>query len=190
MYSDFTIVIKGWAIYPFFIFHLKIHKMFRSFDSLREAGFAGFKSVRDLWNDCSCIPNERGVYVVLNPTCSNKAFLPKGVGGYFKGTDPNVSLSKLDFKWIQDCHVLYIGQAGGNGSSATLRKRLKQYLDFGKGKPVGHKGGRYIWQLKHHNELVMAWRVLRTDDPSFVENQLLSAFCNQYGKLPFANLRM
>ena len=121
--------------------------MYKNLSSVKKAGFTGFKTVEQLWNDYSGIPSERGIYVILNPDCSQQKFLERGVGGFFKGKDPNVSLNELTTKWIDGCHLLYIGQAGGNNSSATLRKRLKQYLDFGQGKPVGHFGGRLIWQL-------------------------------------------
>ena len=142
----------------------------------------------ELWNDFNLVPNERGIYLILNPDCSKKQFLSLGSGGYFKGKNPNVSETQLELNWINDCHILYIGQAGGNDSSASLRKRLKQYLDFGKGKPVGHYGGRLIWQLSHYPELLVAWKVTKTANPRDEEKKLIGSFVDFYGKLPFANL--
>ena len=75
------------------------------------------------------------------------------------------------------------------GKEATLRSRILQYLKFGQGKPVGHKGGRYIWQLSDAEELLFCWKPLPTDEPEDVESMLISEFKHQYaGKRPFANL--
>lgn len=163
--------------------------MFQDLSKIKESGFSGFKTIAQLWNDNSCLPNERGVYMILNPDCSVKQFLPKGVGGYFKDKDPNISLSDLQGNWLDNCHVVYIGQAGGNGSASTLRGRLKQYLDFGKGKPVGHYGGRLIWQLENHKNLIVAWKVTKDKDPREEESILINDFHSYYGKLPFSNLK-
>lgn len=164
--------------------------MYKDLSSIKELGFSGFKSVEQLWNDYSIIPNERGVYIILNPDCSQKQFLTRGSGGFFKKEDPNVTIERLTSKWIDDCHLLYIGQAGGKGSSNTLKKRIKQYMEFGKGKPVGHKGGRFIWQLSHHQKLLVAWKVTAFVDPREEEAKLIREFHSYYdGKLPFANLR-
>jgi hypothetical protein len=84
-------------------------------------------------------------------------------------------LEELSKNWVENSFVVYVGQAGGNDSAATLRKRLKQYLDFGKGKPVGHYGGRLIWQIQHHPEILIAWKVLTKDDPKIIERKLI--FC-------------
>jgi hypothetical protein len=163
--------------------------MYNSIDTIKASGFTGFKTIAQLWNDYSIIPNESGIYLILNPHCSCKQYLKKGVGGFFKGKDPNLSVEELDKNWVNGCHVLYIGKAGGIGSSATLRKRLKQYLDFGKGKPVGHYGGRLIWQLANHPELIVAWKSKTTADPRTEERNLLREFEGHYVVLPFANLR-
>ena len=162
--------------------------MFQDLSKLKEAGFTGFLPIANLWNDHSVIPKEPGVYLILNTDLSKKSFLSTGVGGFFKGQDPNVSIDKLSAKWVDTSHVIYIGKAGGDNSSATLRQRLKQYLDFGKGKPVGHRGGRYIWQLSHHPELLIAWKILKNTDPRTEEKKLIADFDFNYGKLPFANL--
>ena len=154
-----------------------------------KAGFDGFKTVEQLWIDYSTIPDVRGVYLILNPDCTKKQFLEKGVGGYFKGKNPNLSIQQLTSKWVENSHILYIGQAGGKGSSATIRKRIKQYLEFGKGKPVGHYGGRLIWQLSNLKGLIVAWKATFTTDPKKGESKLLRAFNESYGKLPFANFK-
>lgn len=162
--------------------------MFQDLTAIKEAGFTGFKTIAQLWNDPSSIPNEKGIYLILNPDCSKNQFMAKGVGGFFKGKDPNLGLNELKSNWVDDCRVIYIGQAGGNGSGATLKKRLKQYLDFGKGKPVGHYGGRLIWQISHHPELMVAWKVLKDSDAKAQEKYLIQQFVDYYGRLPFANL--
>jgi len=164
--------------------------LFKDLDSIKAAGFTGFRTIKDLWNDDSSIPNERGVYIVLTLEPSLKKFALKGAAGFFKQRNPNVSLEELQKNWVHDSHIIYIGQAGGNGSSSTLRIRLRQYLNFGKGKPVGHYGGRYIWQLQNPSDLLLAWKVLMHDDPKIVERGLLLDFISSYGKMPFANLTM
>jgi len=159
-------------------------------DSLGQAGFTGFLSIQQLWKDHSPVPAQRGVYTVLNPDCNKNQFLANGVGGFFKERNPNVATALLQQKWIHNCPVVYIGQAGGNASSATLRGRIKQLLDFGKGKPVGHYGGRYLWQIAHHPELLVAWKASPDQDPREAEKELMQEFMGYYGKLPFANLTM
>ena len=104
---------------------------------------------KDLWNDKSMIPKQMGIYMVLN-TEPNVDFINPGVGGFFKGKDPNVDILQLKEKFV-DATVVYIGKAGGTSSKATLFSRLGQYLSFGQTKNIGHYGGRYIWQLKNHD---------------------------------------
>lgn len=71
----------------------------------------------------------------------------------------------------------------------TLRKRLKQYIDFGAGKRAGHRGGRYVWQLADARELTICWRPIEAGDPRDAEHALIQAFKHRYGARPFANLR-
>jgi hypothetical protein len=118
----------------------------------------------------------------------NSEFLEKGCGGHFKGKNPNVAISELQKNWVNDAKVVYIGKAGGTGKKATLKSRLKQYLHFGLGKPVGHWGGRLIWQLKHSSDLVICWKSLPTDEPRDYEAKLIKLFISKFGKRPFANL--
>lgn len=162
---------------------------FGEIESFKNEGFYGVVSVKSLLNNYSQIPAIRGVYMVLRIITKEPFFLDKGSGGYFKGTDPNVAIKILQEKWVYNTPVLYIGKAGGEGKEATLRSRILQYLKFGQGKPVGHKGGRYIWQLSDAEELLFCWKPLPTDEPEDVESMLISEFKHQYaGKRPFANL--
>ena len=85
-------------------------------------GFEGFISVKDLWIDKSMIPRQMGVYMVLNME-SNVEFINPGVGGFFKGKDPNVDIPQLKEKFV-NATVVYIGKAGGSSSKATLFSRI------------------------------------------------------------------
>ena len=152
-------------------------------------GFTGFVTVRDLRTDeLRQVPNAPGVYVFLRESDESPLFRRVSVGGHFKGKDPTVALEKLHAKWVPATKVVYIGKAGHLGRPPTLRTRLRQYLDFGSGKPVGHWGGRYIWQLEDSDELVVCWKVTEGEDPEDVELGLITAFRHAHGCLPFANL--
>jgi hypothetical protein len=148
--------------------------------------FHGFKTIKELKQDISSIPNQKGVYLVLFKN-NQPVFLEKNIGGHFKGKDPSVPITKLKSNWISNEEIIYIGQAGGNGSNVTLRKRLKQYLQFGSGKPVGHWGGRLIWQLKGSDELIIAWKET-IEDPYIIESEMIAKFKEKHGGRPFANL--
>lgn len=164
---------------------------FKSIDNLRSNGFSGFISVSALRQDLTPIPEIRGVYMVVRQIGSRPQFRVTGSGGHYKGKDPNVPLEVLRKNWVEETCVLYIGKAGDEHSHATLRSRLWQYLQFGEGKPVGHKGGRYIWQLEEAEDLLFCWKPLPTGNPSKEETALLMAFKRQYAeRLPFANLRL
>ncbi|RYG23123.1 MAG: hypothetical protein EOO01_44555 [Chitinophagaceae bacterium] len=162
--------------------------MFQSCKSIEEAGFTGFQTIERLWRDHSILPDKPGVYVILHPENASVSYMTQGVGGFFKRRNPNIAVEQLQSRWIDDCAVLYIGQAGGNGSTSTIKKRIKQYLDFGKSLPVGHYGGRYIWQLSHHPQLIVACKEIKGADARLEEKLLLTEFVNYYGRLPFANI--
>jgi hypothetical protein len=161
-------------------------------DSLRVAGVTGFLTIREL-RACklACVPGkggEIGVYVVLRIEDGGPSFLPASTGGRFKGRDPNVAIDVLQAKWIHDSQIVYIGKAGAPGKSATLRSRLKQYLDFGAGRPVGHWGGRYIWHLPNSENLVVCWKLTPGGVPRDIEQQMIREFAARFGGRPFANL--
>lgn len=161
---------------------------FNSNEVLEGNGFKGFIRVKDLWVSRDAIPKKMGTYLVINPEFKKPSFITPGVGGHFKGKDPNVSIEELMRNHVPSSQVVYIGKAGGGESKATLHSRLGQYLRFGLGKPVGHWGGRYIWQLKNHQDLLFCWRADARLDPRNLEQYLILKFEEQFGKKPFANL--
>jgi hypothetical protein len=167
--------------------------MFDSIGSLEKDGFVGFKTVAELRANRSCIPKERGVYIVFYNGDEHPAFLSKGFGGEFKGEDKNVAISKLEEKWLSGPIVIYIGQAGGkiNGklSDSTLFGRIDAYIRYGMGENIGHQGGCYIWQIDGCESLLVCWKRLPSEvvDPEEAECELLFSFKARYGRLPFAN---
>ena len=132
---------------------------FNTIDDLKAAGFEGFIPVAQLQADSTAIPRTAGVYMVVYTGENIPEFLSRGTGGFFKGKDPNVSITELETNWVENTCVVYIGKAGKlKNCKATIQSRLKQYLDFGAGKKSGHKGGRYIWQIKNSGNLLLCWK--------------------------------
>ena len=161
---------------------------FTEIDEFKKLGFIGFKSINELFLNSSILPDNKGVYCIFYINDMACEFLEEGCGGHFKNKNPNVTLLDLQKNWVKDAKVVYIGKAGGEGKKATLRSRLKQYLSFGQGKPVGHWGGRLIWQLKYAKDLVVCWKSLPTEEPREYEAELIKLFVSKFGKRPFANL--
>ena len=108
-------------------------------------------------------------------------YAERSCGGWFKGEDPTVSREVLIANWVDDAEVVYIGKAD------NIRRRLREFADFGAGKPVGHRGGRLIWQLANIDRLLVAWKETPGRVPFDVETALISQFRQAYGKPPFAN---
>lgn len=158
-----------------------------SADALREGGFVGFVPLVAL--QASDVPTAPGVYAVLRRTTASPVFLEASAGGRFKGKDPSAPSEVLGRKWVDGAEVLYIGKATpGSAGRRGLQKRLDEFRRFGAGEPVGHWGGRYVWQLADRDELLVAWNATH-EDASVVESRMLRDFVAHYGALPFANLR-
>lgn len=161
---------------------------FNNIDEIKSAGFVGFKTMQELFVNSSQLPSIKGVYLILNLEKTQPAFLLIGTGGHFKGRNPNISPAELKANWVEKTLVVYIGKAGSDSSSATLKSRLKQYFGFGQGKNVGHWGGRLVWQIATSHKLVVCWKPLPNEDPRTYEAQLIKEFVAQFGNRPFANL--
>lgn len=153
------------------------------------AGFTGFVTIAELRaQQLACVPREAGVYMIIRESTEPSTLVAVGTGGRFKGKDPNVPIATLESNWVDGTPIIYIGKAGSDGGSATLRSRLKQYLALGIGRPVGHWGGRFIWQLADAEELKVCWKVTADMTPREVERDLIKVFVETYGTRPFANL--
>ena len=134
--------------------------IYDNIEDMKTFGMEGFISIDTLMMyECSQVPRQMGIYLVLNND-QPADFLHTNYGGHFKGKDPTIQIDKLKSNWVNETQVLYIGKAGGGTSKATLQKRLKQYMRFGEGDPVGHWGGRLIWQLGNNRNFLIAWKRL------------------------------
>ncbi len=160
--------------------------MTNEMDALKQQGFVGFKKVSELMAiRCTAVPGVQGVYVILREATDAPTFLTEGTGGAFKGKNPNSSISTLQANWVEDSQIVYIGM-----TAKTLHKRLHTYMRFGQGEPVGHWGGRFIWQLKDSRDLIVCWKPLPSGVPADEEFSMIQAFKAAHGgKRPFANLR-
>jgi hypothetical protein len=155
--------------------------------TLEDDGFTGFRSFEQL--EINQVPQVPGIYAVLKPEGFERFFLAKSVGGQFKKRDPSLLQAALEKEWIEDADVLYIGKAGpGSTGNRGLRRRIQEFVDFGRGKPVGHWGGRLLWQLAESQSLVIAWKELAAAEVNSAEAAYQADFVSLYGRLPFANL--
>lgn len=150
-------------------------------DALEAAGFEGWVSFEELADERKEPSSVGGVYVVIRAAGTAPGFLPSNPAGRFKGRDPSVSEPALTANWVDGAEVVYIGKAD------DLRRRLRQYRRFGEGEPVGHWGGRLIWQLEDSAMLVVAWAETPGRVPGVVEAEVLAAFREVWGRPPFAN---
>jgi len=152
-------------------------------DGLRGEAFDGFVTFEQLRKDANAVPLTGGVYIVARQASDPPAFLAESCGGHFKGRNPTELVDALESKWVPDAEVLYIGKGD------VLRRRVKQYASFGAGRPIGHWGGRYIWQLPDSDQLIVAWKACDVDEtPGYLEGRLATRFKQIYGRLPFANI--
>ena len=155
------------------------------FEEFQSQGFEGFLSVSKLKSVkfLNTVPRQTGVYLVLNPTQEKPEFLDESVGGHFRGRNPTKCPSFLEENWVDGAKILYVGHA----PKRTLYKRISELIRFGSKNPIGHWGGRLIWQLENHNELLICW--LAHKDPVEIRNKIIREFEFEYKALPFANLQ-
>lgn len=148
-------------------------------ETLSTSGFAGWMPFAEARISDLC-PRTGGVYVVHYDGTHPPAFCPQSSGGWFKERDPSVTPDALRSNWVEEAEIVYVGKAD------DLRRRVRQFADFGTGKPIGHWGGRLIWHLPIES-LSIAWLETPGRSPLTVEAELIAQFRDDYGKPPFAN---
>jgi hypothetical protein len=129
------------------------------------------------------IPGKAGVYVAIRNKLYAPTFLHSSGAGWFKKLDPSYPSAIVADAWVPGAQIVYVGKAG-----SSLRRRIRELVDFGFGKCIGHRGGRLLWHLKDHRELIIRWQVrLNADDADKQESSLIDSFRNAKGNRPFAN---
>lgn len=152
------------------------------------SGFTGWVPFTAL--PTAAVPTGPGVYVIVRPTDEPPTFLDTSPAGHFKGKDPTVPVAELQTLWVPGTRIVYIGKASaGSSGRRGLRKRLDEFRRSGAGEPVGHTGGRRIWQLADHDDLLVGWRATDDGAAATTETVMIAQFRAHYGRLPFANMR-
>ena len=142
----------------------------------------GMTTFRELRNgSLDRVPRGPGIYVVLAPERGIQ-ITPTSCGGRFKQKDPTVAIDVLRARMVEGAPVVYIGKAN------NLKRRIREFADFGAGKPIGHWGGRYIWQIEGCQDLTIGWIATPDEDPREVERRLIAEFAREFGRPPFANI--
>lgn len=144
---------------------------------LESSGFDGWITFAELAGQLGQLTSAAGVYLVFR-SGGEPRFLTANPGGRFKGKDPSVSADALVANWVTGAEVLYIGKAD------DLRRRLREYARFGEGTPIGHWGGRLIWQLEDSAALLVAWKGTPGRVSREVEAEMIAAFRGAYGSRP------
>lgn len=156
----------------------------RIVDGIDFSHFAGPVSVRELTQGgLAELPSAPGNYVVMRREQTEPRFLPRSEAGHFKGKDPTYPLSGLASRWVTGAQILYLGRTG------DLVKRVRQLCDFALGKPIGHWGGRILWQIHGWQDFEVWWRATDDADSKTAKKTLLQSFSATHGHLPYANLR-
>lgn len=151
--------------------------------------FSGWVRFDDL--PSADVPRGPGVYVVVRDTDVPPEFLDVSPAGHWKGRDPTEPIADLRDRWVPASRVIYIGKANvGRRGRRGLRRRLDEYRRYGAGETVAHSGGRRIWQLVDHADLLVAWRETPDADTAEAESSMIAAFRKRHGRLPFANAKL
>ena len=89
---------------------------FKTINDLMNAEFIGFVSVAELWGGAAkAIPFAKGVYMVVHPVKNRPKFLEIGTGGYFKGMNPNKTVTVKAGKPIK------VNMSSAGGYIAVIR---------------------------------------------------------------------
>lgn len=158
---------------------------------LASEGFKGFRTFQDIRQQFTPhdggIPRSPGVYLVLRANTAAPHFLAKGSGGSHKARKANVPVSELEANWVPAAAIMYFGKASRRANGGGLWDRIHEYSVAGQGRSHGHSGGESIWQLADAKDLLVAWKVVPDGTERELEEAMILAFRDKYGKIPFAN---
>lgn len=150
-------------------------------DPLDLTGFTGWLTFIELAS--AEVPTDAGVYVVVRPTVKPPEFRADAP---YRG-DPPVPVAVLEDAWVPGERLVYIGKASLGSDEKGLRRRLRQFRRYGAGGSARHSGGRRIWHLADHSNLLVAWRVTADAEARATEKAMIAAFYARHGVRPFAN---
>ena len=92
---------------------------FNSIQFLKNEGFKGFISYRNLNMNEGSISERPGIYFVINPNYKKPEFINPEFVDHIKEKILTTVLNILK-KYVKNAQVMYIGKAGGTGVNATL----------------------------------------------------------------------
>ena len=147
---------------------------------LEAAGFVGWMGAPEAPPQA---PDGPGVYLVYTDRRGPGEFLATSQAGWHKGQDPTVPSALLEDRWIIGAGVLYFG------AGMDLRKRLTRLAQFSAGEPVGHYGGRILWQVAFSDEFQVAWKETPAGDFADQKKDCIRQFKSTFGRQPFANIQ-
>ena len=134
--------------------------------------------IKDLINNgFNSINKQEGIYIVKTP----KDFKVNFTFNMLNKTCPCYCIKDLADKYNKTMNkeILYIGK------SVNLRKRIKQYINYGLNKNKIHKGGRAIFQIQNYTELEIEYYYCASSKDC--EKQSLKNYLKNNGVLPLAN---
>lgn len=150
-------------------------------DPLELSAFTGWFTFQDLAN--TDVPRRAGVYVVVRPTDAPPEFRADAP---YRGDAP-VPIAVLQDAWVPGERLVYIGKASLGSKQDGLHRRLRQYRRYGAGGGARHAGGRRIFQLADHADLIVGWLVTEEAEARNTEKTMIAAFRAKHGVRPFAN---
>ena len=121
---------------------------------LMARGFAGFERFKG--TVLEGVPAQAGVYVVLRRAGLTTCIPHPQPSGLVQRSEPTVPVGELEMAWPDSAHCVYVGKAGpGNTGKRGLRRRIKEFRQYGDGRQVAHQGGRRIWQLADADDFII-----------------------------------
>ena len=148
----------------------------------------GEATLAELWGDFRkqgprkepyLVPTVKGIYCIRVPAGMEITFkdaIDNHPGDAYRVEDLEAKLVPSD--------ILYIGKANGKRG---LFQRLRQYMRYGFDGGNNHRGGRAIFQIVGHENLICKW--YPCEDCEEEEHRLLERYKSKYSTYPIANWR-